>query len=533
MVKRGSIVGAAILASSSLASGAHAMPPSAPVSVAWQNPTVAPASPFATPKVQLGLNHFPGSKGLLSGVPRASTTKLFGAPGYAVRRDYDQPLPNQSNLRYLRAAANVVIANYFVWQQNWIGGREYIFPTRDAWSKALKDGFEWDKDPIQTNFFGHPYNGSFYFTGARAAGLTFWEAVPYTLGGSLSWELFSETERPSMNDIFSTTFGGIILGEVLYRVSSQVLDDSKSGWERLGRELLGAGIAPLRGFDRLYTRSAWKDGPAPIKRRFEIALNTGLERVGTIEFNNEIPATDSEPTVDDKRNALLTAVQVDYGDWLPTHENGTLGPFDAFRFYAAANLSSRNGFQGVQIYGDGLIHGWSSFLTKDTGHDQDNNVLGFSATYDYQGISQVNLSGIGMGPSDTIVFRRSNGQSFRLGLDFQWVPILGTTSADTSDSGRDYNLAVGAAAGAHMQWDLARWGRLGFRTRHYLGAVVSGEDGTEYTQYSRLWYEIDVVPKLLGLGIAPTIVSRYGKYDNGTVFRGNFESTQFYVTLHN
>lgn len=532
MAIRGSIVGAAILASSSVAANAHAH---TPASVAWQNPADPVPSPFATPKVQLGQNSYTGitNKGLLAGLPQLSASNVLAAPGYTIRRDYDQPLPNQSKLRYLRAAANVMIANYLVWQQNWIGGREYIFPTRAAWSSAFKNGFEWDKDPIQTNFFGHPYHGSFYFTGARAAGLTFWEAVPYALGGSFTWEMFSETERPSMNDIFSTTFGGIILGETLYRISSQLLDESTSGWERLGRELLAAGVAPMRGLDRVITRQAWKDGPAGVHKRFEIAFNTGLERVGTIEFNNDIPALEGTPTADAKRTALLTAVQVDYGDYLPSNDRGTLGPFDAFRFYASANVSSRDGFKGVQIYGDGLLHGWSSFLTKDTGHEQDNNVIGFNATYDYQGISQVNLSGIGIGPGDTIMFRRRNGQTFRLGLDFQWVPILGTTSADTADSGRDYNLAVGAAAGVNMMWDLARYGRLGIRARHYLGAVVSGEDGTEYTQYSRLWYEIDFVPKMLGAGIASTVVSRYGKYDNGTVFRGNFETTQLYVTLHN
>lgn len=485
-------------------------------------------SPFATPKVQLGRTPQPNMS-LLGGLPKLSMALPAGT---IVRRDYDEPMPNLSKLRYLRAGANVVAAAYFVWQQNWIGGREYIFPTRKAWSNNLKNGFEWDKDPIQTNFFGHPYNGSFYFTGARAAGLTFWEAIPYTLGGSLTWELFGEIERPSMNDMFTTTFGGIILGEVLYRLSSQVLNDSESGWRRLGRELLAAGIAPLRGFDRLYTGNAWANGPAGIKKHYEIAFNTGLERTNSIEFNNDIPNLSDDPPKEPVAGALLTAVQVDYGDWLP-NDRGLLGPFDAFRFYAAGNVSARNGFQGVQIYGDGILHGWSSWITRDSGHDQDNNVLGFSASYDYQGLSQINLSGIGIGPSDTIIFRRQNGQRFRLGMDFQWVPILGTTSADTAESGRDYNLSVGAATGVSMQWDLARWGRVGFRARHYLGAVVSGESGIEYTQYSRFWYELDVVPKMLGLGIAPIVLSRYGRYDNGTRFRGNFDSVQLYVTLHN
>lgn len=492
-------------------------------------PSFAAQSPFAAPKVALGAPTLPTS--VLAGLPKLQLSPAFRA-GYVERRDYDVPLPNQSGLRYLRAGANVLIANYIVWQQNWITGRDYIFVTRKAWSKNLKDGFEWDKDPIQTNFFGHPYNGSFYFTGARAAGLTFWEAIPYTLAGSAVWEVFGETERPSMNDIFSTTFGGIILGETTYRISSQILDESESGLPRLGRELLAAAVAPMRGVDRLITRRAWANGPAGLKKRFEIAFNTGVERIGSINFNNDIPAVEGQADKQPITNAFLAAVQVDYGDWLP-NEKGVLGPFDTFRFYAASNVSAANGLQGVQIYGQGLLHGWSSWITKDQGHDQDNNVLGFSASYDYQGLNKINLSGIGLGPSDAIVFRRKNGQMFRLGMDLQWVPILGTTSADTAQSGRDYNLAVGAAAGLHMAWDLGRYGRFGFRTRHYLGAVVSGEDGTEYTQYSRLWYEVDIVPKLLGVGLAPTVLSRFGRYDNGTRFRGNFDSTQLYVTLHN
>lgn len=513
------LTGIGVVAMATVATSAHAQS------------AVASPSPFATPKVQLGQASHPNMN-LLGGLPKLSMPTTSGPPGTVIRRDYDRPMPNLSNLRYLRAGANTVIAAYFVWQQNWIGGREYIFPTRKAWSRNLKGGFEWDKDPIQTNFFGHPYNGSFYFTGARAAGLTFWESVPYTAFGSLVWELFSEIERPSMNDMFTTTFGGIILGEVLYRLSSQVLDESKSGWRRLGSELLAAGIAPLRGFDRLYTGQAWHSGPPGVKKHFEAAFLTGLERTNSLSFDNEIPNYSDDPVQEPTVGALLAAVQVRYGDWLP-NERGTLDAFDAFNFYAAGNVTSRNGFQGVQIYSDALLHGWSSWITDDTGHDQDNNVLGFGASYDYQGLSRINLSGIGIGPTDQIIFRRTNGQRFQLGMDFQWVPILGTTSANTADAERDYNLAVGAAGGVSLQWDLARWGRLGLRARHYLGAVVSGQPGLEYTQYSRLWYEFDIVPKLLGLGVAPIVLSRYGRYDNGTRFRGNFDSVQFYVTLHN
>ncbi|MBU4308132.1 MAG: DUF3943 domain-containing protein, partial [Acidobacteria bacterium] len=43
--------------------------------------------------------------------------------------------------------------------------------------------------------------------------------------GSLLWEYFGETTRPAYNDIINTTFSGALFGEILYRLSSNILDD--------------------------------------------------------------------------------------------------------------------------------------------------------------------------------------------------------------------------------------------------------------------------------------------------------------------
>lgn len=88
----------------------------------------------------------------------------------------------------------------------------------------------WDNDQFSTNQFAHPYHGSLYFNSARTHGLNFWESCPYVLGGSLMWEFWGENEPAAINDVFSTTFGGIAIGEVLYRTSALALDDSQSGW---------------------------------------------------------------------------------------------------------------------------------------------------------------------------------------------------------------------------------------------------------------------------------------------------------------
>ena len=43
------------------------------------------------------------------------------------------------------------------------------------------------------------------------------------------------------------------MGEMLFRLSSSVYDDSKSGSGRVAREILGAFLSPMQGFNRLIT----------------------------------------------------------------------------------------------------------------------------------------------------------------------------------------------------------------------------------------------------------------------------------------
>ena len=69
--------------------------------------------------------------------------------------------------------------------------------------------------------------------------------MPYTFIGSLTWEFLCENNYPSINDFISTSIGGIALGEITHRLSYLVLDDSKRGLERAGREILAGLISPM------------------------------------------------------------------------------------------------------------------------------------------------------------------------------------------------------------------------------------------------------------------------------------------------
>ena len=135
-----------------------------------------------------------------------------------------------------------------------------------SWSSIknnFKTGLLWDNDKFETNLFSHPYQGNLYYSSARSNGLNFWESAPYALLGSSIWEWFMETQPASINDIMSTTFGGMALGETTYRLSSLVLNGQARGWERASHELVAAFLNPVRAANRLMTGEAWRIGRFP------------------------------------------------------------------------------------------------------------------------------------------------------------------------------------------------------------------------------------------------------------------------------
>jgi hypothetical protein len=98
--------------------------------------------------------------------------------------------------------------------------------AQEAWAQTspasiwenLTGPWEWDRDEYFTNHFGHPYQGSIYHAAARSNGFGFYEAILFDVFGSVSWELFFETNAPSINDLISTTLGGAALGEMFHRL---------------------------------------------------------------------------------------------------------------------------------------------------------------------------------------------------------------------------------------------------------------------------------------------------------------------------
>jgi hypothetical protein len=169
--------------------------------------------------------------------------------------DSVHPIPRKP----FRAIAETLGANIAVWGFNrFITNANFARIGLRTFRRNLTSLPVWDTNKFSTNLIAHPYHGSLYFNAARSNGISFWAATPFTLGGSLMWEYFMETELPSINDLFATSFAGIELGEITFRLSDLFIDNRTSGKERIGRETLVLLLSPLRGINRLITGDSWK-----------------------------------------------------------------------------------------------------------------------------------------------------------------------------------------------------------------------------------------------------------------------------------
>lgn len=173
-------------------------------------------------------------------------------------------------------------ANVFPWAYNrFASGQEWARVSPDTWSRNLQRLPTWDENSFYANHLAHAYHGAMYHNAGRANGFSFLASVPFTVVGSAVWEYFGETAPPSLNDMMTTTAGGIVLGEVTFRASQLVLDDGARGLDRLFREVAVFAMNPGLGVHRLSRGKSWKvtRGAAPARAPHEVSFDAGYRSV--------------------------------------------------------------------------------------------------------------------------------------------------------------------------------------------------------------------------------------------------------------
>ena len=402
------------------------------------------------------------------------------------RRDKKKKTKN-----YWLPAVEIVGLNFSVLAYN-----EYL--TREGWanisiqsaSHNIKYGFTWDSDGFMMNQFYHPYHGASYFNAARSNGLNFWESIPYALGGSLMWEYFMEIERPSYNDLLNTTISGITLGEITYRVSNLVTDESARGGERIIRELAALIIDPMHAFNRALKGKPWKLGTKPKKKNSKIDLSIGTN---TLFINRNFQ---------NNYFYLLLKFDLRYGDKFKSVKHDK--PFEYFRVHSEVSFTEGNNIIGISASGVLWDKNINAFNTK-------NNVIGLYKEFDLLFNSIYKFSASSLTGEISYLTKLSANSQIQNSLGGTLVLIGSSNSKYSAEVGRDYNLGPGLAFRFFSNLYLKNSWLIFFKYKQFWIHVLNGIKGDEFIGLFNLGVNYDF-NKILGVGMDAVFYERYGIY---------------------
>ena len=378
----------------------------------------------------------------------------------------------------------------------------------------FRHGFGWDGDTFVTNMFGHPYHGSMMFSNGRANGYNYFESMGFAAFGSWQWEYFMEIEPPAINDWIMTSVSGSMLGEMMYRFSNFLIDESASGTERIFRELGAFAVDPWRGFNRLIHGRMFRHSDRNIY--YHPKLNIGFLTLGM----NRV--YDGSNFIKGKSNLMLEINYI-YGNPFSTKH---LKPFDHFEFNIGINFYNQN-LVGY-IYSDALLYGK---LIKYK-HRQ-RLLVGIFQHYDYINTTIYEVGGTGVGLGLIYKFPATNGAEFFMRLHIGFLLMGGASSLyalDVSIPGvyehRNYNLGSGLMGKFESRLFVKRW-------TVYIGYLIywvntfSGVPGDELTGLikPKIFYRLS---SNWAVGFEFLFYHRWGIYrDHPNVFKRNIENRIF------
>ena len=311
----------------------------------------------------------------------------------------------------------------------------------NSWNHNIKTGWEWDQDRFGMNFIVHPYSGNAYFNAARSSGYNFWESAPFATLGSLEWEYFGENTLPSYNDIINTTVNGIFIGEVFYRIGSDILDDRTMGLDRFFREFTIFVLSPTRAFSRFTQGKMFRVNSEEVYQTepLNVTLSVGARAVN--HGSNFLTG----PTV------FLFNINLDYGN---PFEVRSRKPFDYFKARLNLSKATDTGRKILDnITGYGLLFGGNAHL------DRLDMLVGGFQHFDYYDNKTFELATIGFGPGIITKLRVSPNSNLYTNFHVGAVPFAGNSThfgPDTSQF-RDYIYGGGAESKFECTLNLGSW----------------------------------------------------------------------------
>ena len=429
--------------------------------------------------------------------------KLKPKSKYLKRTEY---IPYESKKHFGIAVGELAIVEfipfaYSRWIKDWSKT-----PDEKNWTKIsfesvwnnISSGYEYDTDNFLTNYFAHPYHGNLYFNTGRTNGYNFWESTAFAFAGSAIWEFFAETFRPSFNDWINTSVNGINFGETLYRLSGMITDNEAKGSERVWREIGGAIVNPVRGFNRLITGETYKIYPNPEYGRpkeFSIALSAGLR---TIWIDSSTTGKQEYYTLDQGSFML----NVNYGNPFKTKE-----PFSHFFF--TLGLTSGDP-KMTSLISSGYLYGWDLKKNEKVHHK-----LKFDLEYNYTNNPGYLFGETALIPSLLSSFKIGKETSLITRLGFNGILMGGTPNDyDTLAEGRTYDLGPGIGARFGFEIRGKKWSYLtaGY-SGSYIYTVSDPGSSKHYLQFAVLGLKYPI-KDYFAIGLEGIIYWKSSNYDN-------------------
>jgi hypothetical protein len=395
------------------------------------------------------------------------------------------------------AAAEVAGLNLGVWAfLHYVGNAHYSFISWETIRENFRDGWEWDRSQYFVNFYHHPYHGYLYYNAGRANGLSYWGSALSALGGSLMWEMTMEKYRPSINDLITTTAGGIVYGEIGYRFSALVRKRGARGVERIWRETVGTLLDPVGGVNRLLNGRKDSDPGLPGSPDLGRILNGELFVTGpVVTRSGDAMGTKAAPIV---------GFTLHYGDPAGTGWSGN--PFDVFSVDGRLRWGPDKPHMSLLI--NGALAGKQMAARNGGAH-----FLGLYQHYEYYGIDTLRVCGTSFTAGWTSRFEldhkvrlTAGGRLGWLGLggsdDFQSDPVSPVPGEPVGR--RSYNLATGITASVEANIAAGGYEYFSATWRHYRLfnlRVVGSRPGRESWNILQARASLPVW-KTLGIGVA-------------------------------
>jgi len=407
------------------------------------------------------------------------------------------PIAETIGANLLLSSVNKYISKYDFAQISW---------------QSVKDNFSygwgWDADNFFTNMWQHPFQGSIYFNTARSSGYNYWISMLMSSLGSLQWEYFMEIEHPSINDLIMTTFQGAIFGEMFYRISSLMINESSK--YRILRELAITPFNPGRGFNRVINGRTFR---YTNEKLYELKPY----KFGILAGMNDHSKSDLYNT--QKKRGFL-ALKYYYGN---VFNQKRYKPMDMFKFDMEIQFKPEVSITQFRVYG--ILYGQGikgvnySFL------------WGIFQYTDYLKNDVFDIGSVSFGPG--VGYLSPKFWIFNrvvLKANISVIPMGGVNSnyaknfiPDGFEEGRDYNLAAGLSAKFNLTWLFPR-GMFSVDYSFWGFATIQGARGKEKIGILEPGIAINIF-KNIQLGIKLLFYHRSGSYESfDNIYLNDFES---------